>query len=157
MKIEQVLHGYSNGHTMLRSSVKALTVNDIAKMDELSDWSGYQDEREDSSYITTYPLVDSPYYVVAKSWYAYEMERPGCVWTHSLLISFDDIDKNFDFRLLLAYFNRPSIDVADNYEQTIEVDRYPLFRSQKEKWLVDETSLLFLYSSLFAYSKPFAF
>lgn len=65
MKIEQVLHGYSNGHTLLRSSVKSLTVNDAAKMDVLSDWSGYQDDREDSSYITTYPLVDSPYYVVA--------------------------------------------------------------------------------------------
>lgn len=98
MKIEQVLHGYSNGHTLLRSSVKSLTVNDAAKMDVLSDWSGYQDDREDSSYITTYSLVDSPYYVVAKSWYAYEMGRPGCVWTHSLLISFDDIDKKFDFR-----------------------------------------------------------
>lgn len=157
MKIEQVLHGYSNGHTLLRSSVKSLTVNDAAKMDVLSDWSGYQDDREDSSYITTYPLVDSPYYVVAKSWYAYEMDRPGCVWTHSLLISFDDIDKKFDFRLLLVYFSRPSSDDLDDYEQTIEIDRYPSFNGQKDILPIDETSLIFLYSSLFAYSKPFSF
>lgn len=157
MKIEQVLHGYNNGHTVLQTSIKSLAASDMARMDILSDWSGYQDAREDSSYITTYPLKNSSYYVVAKSWYAYEMERPGCVWTHSLLLNLEDIDKSFDFRLLLAYFKRPIRNEYNGYGETIEVTHSSVINSDKKTMPIDEASLLFVYSSLFVYDKPFAF
>ena len=157
MKIEQVLHGYNNGHTILQASSRSLTANDMARMDILSDWTGYQDGRDDSSYITGYPLKDSPCYVVAKSWYAYEMERPGCVWTHSLLLNLDDIDKNFDFRLLLTYFKRPVKNEYKEYSVSIEVTHFPTINGDRNIIPIDEVSLLFVYSSLFVYEKPFSF
>ena len=157
MKIEQVLHGYSNGHTPLQSSIKTLSSNDLALMDILSDWSGYQDERGDESYITAYPLNDCDYYVIAKSWYADDMERPGCVWTHSLLINLNDIDKEFDFRMLLPYFKRPMKNDYGAYALTIEINHFPSAKQQRAYLPIDEASLLFLYSSLFVPDKPSVF
>lgn len=91
MKIEQALHGYYEGHKLLASSVETFSQTDRRKMSILSDWDEYVPDQEDSSYLTCYPLPNSPYYVVAKTWYASEMKRPGCVWTHSLLFNFSEI------------------------------------------------------------------
>lgn len=157
MKIEQVLHGYSNGHTILNSSLKTLSSNDLSKMDVLSDWSGYVDERDDGSYITAYLLDDSCYYVVAKSWYADDMERPGCVWTHSLLVDLNDIDKNFDFRIFLTYFKRPVKNDYEAYGIALDIDTFPSIRKQRTFLPIDEASILFLYSSLFVQDKPSVF
>ena len=55
----------------------------------LSDASGSGKFKE---YISCFPLVDDGYYVFSKTWYADEMERPGCVWTHMLLIRFEDLE-----------------------------------------------------------------
>lgn len=105
MIIHQALHGYSQGHNRLASSFP-LSAQDDDKMKMLSDWSEYSGSK-DNSYITTYPLSDSRHYVIAKSWYADDMERPGCVWTHSLIIDLDNLDEKFDFRLLAGLFKRP--------------------------------------------------
>ena len=109
MKINQILHGYQDGHGRLAGSVQDITPHDAALMSQMSDWSGYRDPiGKDHSYLTTYPLEESGYYVVAKSWYADEMDRPGCVWTHSLLIDPKSIDSQFDFRILEMFFQRPT-------------------------------------------------
>ena len=105
MIIHQVLHGYNHGHNRLASSYPLSTIDDD-KMKMLSDWSEYTGSK-DNSYITTYPLTDGNHYIVAKSWYADDMERPGCVWTHSLILDLNDIDDHFDFRSLLSLFKRP--------------------------------------------------
>ena len=111
MRIEQLLHGYQDGHGLLAGSLQVKSSQDAACLSAMSDWSGYRDpHNQDHSYITAYPLPDSNYYVVAKSWYAYEMERPGCVWTHSLLINLSELDNRFDFRMLIPYFHRPEKD-----------------------------------------------
>ena len=108
MKIEQVLHGYSDGHQLLASSTTALSLSDSRKMALLSDWNEYVSAQEDdSSYLMCYPLLDSPYYVVAKTWYADEKERPGCVWTHSLLLDIQGQTSFFDYELLYSIFRRP--------------------------------------------------
>lgn len=118
MKIEQVLHGYHEGHKMLASSVQSLSLSDRRKMSVLSDWDEYvPTQGDDNSYLTCYPLTDSPYYVVAKTWYASEIERPGCVWTHSLLIDLDSLTSFFDFMVLLVMFKRP---VGNNFESYVE-------------------------------------
>ncbi|MGH8667450.1 MAG: hypothetical protein ACREUX_24610, partial [Burkholderiales bacterium] len=41
-------------------------------------------------YLTGYPLPDSGYYALARTWSATEIKRPGAVWTHTLLIEFAD-------------------------------------------------------------------
>ena len=68
MKIHQTIHGYSEGHILLASSISTLTQRDRKKMAVLSDWDEYARKEDDSSYITAYPLPDSPYYVIAKTW-----------------------------------------------------------------------------------------
>lgn len=123
MKIHQTLHGYLHGHSQIASSVD-LSLPDKKKMAVLSDWSEYsRSDGSDSSYITTYALPNSSYYVIAKTWYAEEMKRPGCVWTHSLLVDTNEIDTPFDFRTLWSFFKRPSLRNEDFslYEFAIEV------------------------------------
>lgn len=145
MIIHQVLHGYSQGHNKLASSFP-LSVQDDEKMKMLSDWSEYSGCK-DNSYITTYPLSDGRHYVVAKSWYADDMERPGCVWTHSLIIDLNDLDEKFDFRVLINIFRRPTKDEYSSYSIPIKYSAFPL---SIEENLYQEDVLIRLYSDLIA-------
>lgn len=123
-----MLHGYSRGHNFIQGSIVLASNNDMNKIATLSDWSEYV-QGENSSYLTTYPLDESGYYVIAKTWYAAEMKRPGCVWTHSLLIHQEDLRKIVDFKQLFFLFHRPSSHtdyanpiIFDN--RTSEIGRY---------------------------------
>ncbi len=123
MIIHQLLHGYNQGHTLLAYSKKLSSSKDMNMIMTLSDWSEYKDPSgDDSSYITAYPLPDSNYYVIAKTWYASEMERPGCVWTHSFLFNIHDLNNNFDVRLLLSYFKRPEQEVYESYSKDLVLE-----------------------------------
>lgn len=121
MKIEQLLHGYDNGHRLLAGSVLLKNNVDMDAVATLSDWSEYvAPGGGDSCYVTAYPLQESGYYVIAKTWYADEMKRPGCVWTHSLLVPFEALNHVDDFRRLSSLFKRPSNgDSFDEYSHTI--------------------------------------
>ena len=122
MRIEQALHGYSEGHRLLATSIASLSSSDLRKMALLSDWNEYVSAQDDdSSYLMCYPLPESPYYVVAKTWYADEKERPGCVWTHSLLIDLQSEAVFFDYQLLYTFFKRPKDGAYSSYEAPIEV------------------------------------
>ena len=106
MHIEQLLHGYNNGHHLIAGSV-SLPLLDADLMSYLSDWSGYVNPVDkDTSYLTAYPLAESHSYVIAKSWYADEMSRPGCVWTHSLVVKLDTLGQYTNFYDLLKLFKR---------------------------------------------------
>ena len=121
MYIHQTLHGYQHGHNKLNSSI-ILPPIDEDRMKILSDWSEYAGGIDgDMSYITVYPLSQDNLFVIAKTWYADEMSRPGCVWTHSLIIDLSEIDDSFDFRKLKYYFHRPSDDKY-SYDKNIEVN-----------------------------------
>lgn len=158
MRVEQLLHGYQDGHGLLAGSLMLKSAQDSACMSAMSDWSGYRDPHNlDHSYITAYPLPESNYYVVAKSWYAYEMERPGCVWTHSLLVDLKGIDSRFDFRMLIPYFHRPEKDEYGVYNKPIEVDTSETYSGHWEGQQLDEVSLIFILSSLANNAKPFDF
>lgn len=143
MLVHQALHGYNQGHNRLACSLP-LSSQDDDRMKVISDWSEYTDNSE-NSYITAYPLLDANYLVVAKSWYADEMDRPGCVWTHSLMINLSSIDDEFDFRSLLAYFKRPYNSEVDFYSSPIEIAYSP-----REKFQITQSvdELLVLYISL---------
>ena len=104
--IEQSLHGYQNGHRLLSSSLK-LTRTEEREMLALSDLSGRSIRSGYEENITGYPLPEIGKYVVAKTWYASEMPRPGCVWTHSFLIDFTDLAVFPDLQIIQKYFKRP--------------------------------------------------
>src|SRR5687767_10664854 len=88
--INQTLHGYNNGHTLIASSTD---INSEVKriMLPISDMSGNSMQNGFEEYLTGYPLREINMYALAKTWYAPEMTRPGCVWTHTLLIDFADL------------------------------------------------------------------
>lgn len=153
MIIEQTLYGYNKGHGLLASSFPVRPNNDSSLMSVLSDWTGFRNELGEDSYMTFYPLSNGEKYAFAKTWYADEMERPGCVWTHTLIVDLNDMDRNFDFRVLNDYFRRPQKDVYDFYQHKIEIDNFETRYSNVVFSMFDDTSLLVLYLLLLGNNK----
>ena len=153
MIIEQTLYGYNKGHGLLASSFPVRPNNDSSLMSVLSDWTGFRNELGEDSYMTFYPLSNGEKYAFAKTWYADEMERPGCVWTHTLIVDLKDMDRNFDFRVLNDYFRRPQKDEYDFYQHKIEIDNFETKYSNVVFSMFDDTSLLVLYLLLLGNNK----
>lgn len=157
MVIEQTLHGYNMGHGLLASSLPNLVPEDQALLFKMSDWTGFHvlNADEEDSYLTAYPLPSKKYYAIAKTWYADEMERAGCVWTHTLLIPIDDISQEFDFRTISRSFHRPENNNFYNYNSSLEIEdedmksseEIPVFKN------FDVISILFLYTFLISKNK----
>lgn len=103
--IHQAIHGYRDGHKLLSSSTP-LGTDATRAMLVLSDMSGPSMQPGFEEYLTGYPLVGTDYFAFAKTWYASEMKRPGCVWTHSLLIPRARL-ANLAVTQLLMSFRRP--------------------------------------------------
>ena len=122
--IHQTLHGYSNGHHLLESSV-LLSDDSKRRMDILSDLSGTDAIDGFSFYYSGYLLENEELVVLAKTWYAPEMSRPGCVWTHSLLIPIQAMTfcaSNID--VLITEFKRPSISESQTkYSESLVINR----------------------------------
>lgn len=139
MRIEQLLHGYDNGHRLLAGSVLLKNNAEMDAIATLSDWSEYVAPGDgDSSYVTAYPLNESGYYVIAKTWYADEMKRPGCVWTHSLLIPYDALNRLDNFRRISSLFVRPTLESHwDDYSNTIEYENMDYIPIEYEPLTVD--------------------
>src|SRR5579862_1649963 len=110
--IHQLVHGYEEGHRLLASSAQ-LPKEAVRLITVLSDLSGPEVYPDFEEYLTGYPLLDLRQFVFAKTWYAEEMPRPGCVWTHSLVIDFDDLDGIEDLRRLISLFRRPTAASTD--------------------------------------------
>lgn len=129
IELHQMLHGYKLGHNYVQGSIILPSSHDMDKIATLSDWSEFVDKGGVRDYITAYPLFESPYYVIAKSWYADEMRRPGCVWTHSLLIQRSDLGKITDFCQLLPLFQRPAVDEKDfsDYSKSIVLNEKSIY------------------------------
>lgn len=153
MIIEQTLYGYNKGHGLLASSFPVRPNNDSSLMSVLSDWTGFRNELGEDSYMTFYPLSNGEKYAFAKTWYAEEMERPGCVWTHTLIVDLKDMDRNFDFRVLDDYFRRPQKDDYEFYQHKIEIDNFETRNSNVVFNMFDDTSLLVLYLLLLGNNK----
>mgnify|MGYP006363455529 FL=1 len=153
MIIEQTLYGYNKGHGLLASSFPVRPNNDSSLMSVLSDWTGFRNELGEDSYMTFYPLSNGEKYAFAKTWYAEEMKRPGCVWTHTLIVDLKEMDRNFDFRVLDDYFRRPQKDDYEFYQHKIEIDNFETRNSNVVFNMFDDTSLLVLYLLLLGNNK----
>jgi hypothetical protein len=130
--INQALHGYQNGHQLLAASIN-LSLTAKRTLLFQSDLTG-SIEPGFESYITGYPIKGSNHYVFARTWYAPEMERPGCVWTHSLLLDLADIGKLPDLSILNTLFKRPKANNFTSYESVLIFDALNIaFASKKNK------------------------
>jgi len=113
--IHQTLHGYNDGHRLISGSL-TLNSDDARTMVVMSDLSGSRVKPEVTGYLTGYPLEGAGKYVFARTWAAPEMPRPGCVWTHSLILDNSDLATLKSADGLFASFRRPSENVRnENY------------------------------------------
>ena len=118
-QLHQALHGYADGHRQLALST-TLKPRDQKRLLALSDSSGPGASLDDNGYITGYPLAESGYFALGRTWPAPEMPRPGCVWTHTLLIDFTDLAALDTLTGLLDLFRRPlSASVASAYSKPL--------------------------------------
>ena len=83
----------------------------------LSDMSGPAMQPGFDEYLTGYPLPGSELFVFAKTWYAPEMQRPGCVWTHSLLLSREQVSQA-SASSLVSKFRRPQQEGVESVAMT---------------------------------------
>lgn len=116
VSIHQAIHGYRDGHRLLSSSTP-LSADATRAMLVLSDMSGPSMLPGFDEYLTGYPLSGSEFFVLAKTWYAAEMQRPGCVWTHSMLIPRAEVS-HVAVAGLLEKFRRPQIEGVEKAAAT---------------------------------------
>jgi len=146
LKIHQTLHGYRDGHSLLSTSTE-LTNAERKELQILSDYSGTGIETKFSDYLTGYPLTNSKFYALAKTWYADEMPRPGCVWTHTLLIDISVIWAIRDFNILEKKFVRPNREELRKYNEPISVSLNEINKLPRKLTNVDIEISCCLYSS----------
>lgn len=151
MTVHQALWGYSNGHHLLSASV-VLSTPSRKMLETLTDLSGSDAPNTFDGYLTGCFLPADGYYALSKTWFAPEMERPGCVWTHTLFLEagstahWDDLD-------LDSLFRRPQHDKT-NYQECYSV---PLSSNTVSSSTSSqaETDALALFSNLIRYPEPF--
>ncbi|EMS72690.1 hypothetical protein [Ruminiclostridium cellobioparum] len=122
IKIHQAIWGYSSGHHLLASS-GSLSNQSIKMLEPLTDLSGSEMVSAFDGYLTGCPLQSDNYYALSKTWYAQEMSRPGCVWTHTLLLEYSSITdlRTIDFESLFQRPNSNEVGWKDRYSKPIYV------------------------------------
>jgi hypothetical protein len=105
--IDQALHGYADGHQLLATSAD-LTPEQQSTLLIMSDLSGPAFRSGYESYLTGYPLSGGAIYCLARTWFAPELPRPGCVWTQTFLIKAEDLARIADFYQVNELFHRPT-------------------------------------------------
>ncbi|MBR1154615.1 hypothetical protein [Bradyrhizobium sp. JYMT SZCCT0428] len=83
--IDQALFGYADGHRQIASSLR-LPMKDLYLLSTASDLASGARLGERESYLSGLPLPESRRYALFRTWAAPEMPRPGCVWSHVLLL-----------------------------------------------------------------------
>lgn len=138
IQIHQALHGYKDGHQLLASSV--LLPRDLQALTlTMSDLSGPGFRAGFETYLTGYPLDGVGHYCLARTWFAPEQSRPGCVWTHTLIIRFDDFARLRNLQQLETLFCRPrQIDFLEEYESPIELPAQDLDSGEHFPVIVDD-------------------
>ena len=142
ISIHQTLHGYQNGHSLLASSLELPTEVKRTLL-IMSDMSGGTMEQGFEEYITVYPIKAINHMAIAKTWYAPEMKRPGCVWTHTLLISFADLAQLPIITVLRKFFQRPNkSDNREYYSKHFELDRNETYDIISINWPKKQLDLI---------------
>lgn len=125
--INQSLYGYDSGHRELASSL-SLSIDDKHAMLVFTDRAAPVHDMPARGYLVGFPLKDAGAYALVRTWPAPEMDRPGSVWSHALLIDFALMAQVPDLSIFRAYFRRPEGPSADlSTYRTVE----PVFFQQK--------------------------
>jgi hypothetical protein len=123
LTIEQALFGYSDGHRQLASSMH-LSSLDTYELATRSDLASNARLRPDASYVGGFALKDSGAFAFIKTWPAPEMPRPGCVWSHVLILPRKFLTGQVNLGILKNLFRKPGSGASfDEYTRKIEVKR----------------------------------
>ncbi len=121
IKIAQALFGYRDGHHLVAASV-TLEPRIRQFLATVTDGSGPEERDGFKEALTGLPVPDSNYYALFCTWPAPEMARPGCVWSHVLLLDIADLAQISDLNKLRSYFKRPdSISKFENIKLPLDV------------------------------------
>ncbi len=131
--LHQALHGYSEGHRLLESSIPI--PDDLKRlMQRMSDLSGTSVISGFQDYLTGYPLSSLDAYALAKTWYAPEMSRPGCVWTHTFIIAASVLARIASFDAVRPLFRRPDgRSIRDAYAKPLVLESVPSIREDERE------------------------
>lgn len=137
LEVDQALFGYSEGHRQLASSIN-LPSKDVYELSMRSDLSPGASLSGTRSYISGFQLPETRCYALIKTWPAPEMARPGCVWSHVLLLSRSFLTKQVNLGVLEDLFRRPKgrADVA-NYNLTLKVRRLAKSPTSSRDYVAD--------------------
>ncbi|NGE93736.1 hypothetical protein [Morganella morganii] len=120
MKIDQCLFGYDDGHRLLASSLPLGAETSL--LTELSDLAPGAVFGCSEGYWTGLPAPQIGRYALMHTWPAPEMSRPGCVWTHALLIDPVLLESIDDLSVLQTIMSRPKSPIdKDRYREPIDV------------------------------------
>jgi hypothetical protein len=121
MKLEQALFGYRGGHRRLASSASFLP-GDERFLVRMTDLSGSRSMPGFEEYVSGYSLPSRTAYIFAKTWYAPECERPGCVWTHVIVVRHQDW-VGLTSSYICGAFRRPPLEKVsfDRYSDSLEI------------------------------------
>ncbi len=116
--IDQALFGYADGHRQIAASLR-LPSRDMYHLAAASDLASSVSLAPDESYLTGLPLEESNRYALIRTWPAPEMPRPGCVWSHVLLLDQKVLATFGNFSDLLTEFRPPSAVNRSFYSSTL--------------------------------------
>jgi hypothetical protein len=121
LQVQQLLFGYARGHTLLAASGARAKSLSSALLSN-SDWDPRTIPGIDS-YVSGQPVLGEKTYALMRTWRAPEMPRPGCVWTHVLLLDDADLSRISNLRSLEKLFKRPEEKGGFNtYSSTLDVE-----------------------------------
>lgn len=116
--LHQFLHGYADGHSLIESSTPVPTAITRTMLAQSDLFGGVVPNNFDG-FLTAYPLPELSGCAFARTWYAAEMPRPGCVWTHTLLLNLHTISQIPDMGQLLSLFHRPGRNRSGDYSRAL--------------------------------------
>lgn len=146
------LHGYAHGHRQLALS-RPLSKSSQRTLLALSDMSGPSMLSGFETYLTGYPLGSDALFAFAKTWYAREMERPGCVWTHTLLFDYAIVGAISNLNDLIPHFRRPTKgEPLEVYERPLDIRDLSAARSERS--LPSHDVVCHVLSTLYSEDRP---
>jgi GTPase-associated protein 1, N-terminal domain type 1 len=117
--VDQFLHGYSNGHRLLASSRRP-----EPELASLLLSHSDAPAAADTSLLASLPLPRDGAWALSCVWAAEEIERPGSVWTHTLLLDRKALGELRGAEGLLRAFRRPSFeDDLQTYREALRIDQ----------------------------------
>ncbi|MBY6153375.1 hypothetical protein KUV47_09145 [Vannielia litorea] len=123
LTIEQALFGYSDGHRQLAASIP-LSSTDAYELATRSDLAANALLGPGASYIGGFALKESGAFAFIKTWPAPEMPRPGCVWSHVLILPRKFLTGQVNLGVLKSLFHKPGSGASfGDFTRRIEVKR----------------------------------